>query len=77
MAAGSSSGSGRECVSRFLCQLRSGDKVPITNVDDYIEAMRRLSAWFDDPPEYGTDEGNAFETLLMRVAVYESEQFPI
>ena len=51
--------------------------MPITNVDDYIEAMRRLSAWFDDPPEYGTDEGNAFETLLMRVAVYESEQFPI
>lgn len=50
---------------------------PIWTVDDYNEAMRRLSVWFDDPPEPGSDEGNAFETLLMRVAVYESEHFPI
>lgn len=51
--------------------------MPISTVDDYNEAMRRLSAWFDDPPEHGSDEGNAFETLLMRVAVYESEHFSI
>ena len=57
--------------------LRSGGGVPIRTVDDYNEAMGRLSVWFDDPPEYGSDEGNAFERLLMRVAVYESEHFPI
>ncbi|WNH51239.1 hypothetical protein [Stenotrophomonas oahuensis] len=51
--------------------------MPIRTVDDYNEAMRRLSVWFDDPPEHGSDEGNAFETLLMRVAVYESEHFLI
>jgi len=39
--------------------------------------MRRLSVWFDDPPELGSDEGNAFEALLIRVTEYESEQFPI
>jgi len=51
--------------------------VPVRTVDDYNEAIRRLSAWFDDPPERGSDEGNAFEALLMRVAEYESEHFPI
>ena len=56
---------------------RSGDNVPIRTVDDYNEAMRGLSVWFDDPPEPGSDEGNSFEALLMRVAVYEREHLPI
>lgn len=51
--------------------------VPIRTVDDYNEAMRRLSVWFDDPPEQGSDEGRGFEALLMWVAEYEGEQFPM
>lgn len=59
------------------CPLRSGGSVVIRTADDYREALRRLSVWFDGPPEPGSDEGEAFEALLMRVAEYESEQFPI
>lgn len=55
----------------------SGGKVPIRSVDDYNDAMRRLSAWFDDPPEPGSDAGKAFKALLTRVAEFERKHFPI
>lgn len=51
--------------------------MPNRTVDDYNDAMRRLSAWFVDPPEPGSDEGKAFKALLTRVAEFERERFPI
>ncbi len=50
---------------------------PIHSEDDYNAAKRRLAAWFDNLPVPGSEEGDAFEVLLVLVANYESTHFPI
>ena len=50
---------------------------PIRTKKDYKAALRDLSAYFDDEPEPGTDEGDRFEILVTLVEAYEARQFPI
>ncbi|MGZ4968735.1 MAG: helix-turn-helix domain-containing protein [Methylobacter sp.] len=50
---------------------------PIHSEDDHKAAIREVSAYFDNEPEFGSPEGDRFEVLLALVEVYESKYFPI
>ena len=50
---------------------------PIRNQRDYKAALKQLSAWFDDEPEPGTEEGDRFEILTLLVEAYEAKRFVI
>lgn len=50
---------------------------PIRNEDDYRAALVQASAWFDNEPEPGSTDGNAFAILLTLIEAYESQHFPI
>lgn len=50
---------------------------PIRTRTDYKTALRELSAYFDDEPAPGTEEGDRFEILLTLVEAYEARNFPI
>ena len=50
---------------------------PIRNRKDYTAALRELSAYFDDEPEPGTEDGDRFEILATLVEAYEAKHFPI
>lgn len=48
-----------------------------TAIQCLIHTKQQLAAWFDAVPEPDTDEGDAFEVLLILVANYENTHFPI
>lgn len=50
---------------------------PIRNDKDYKAALRELSAYFDNEPSPGTEEGDRFEILATLVESYEAKHFPI
>lgn len=50
---------------------------PIRTDKDYKAALRELSAYFDDEPSPGTEEGDRFEILATLVESYEAKHFPI
>ncbi|PXX95128.1 helix-turn-helix domain-containing protein [Halomonas sp. LBP4] len=50
---------------------------PIRTEDDYLAALREVSAYFDNEPEPGTEEGDRFEILLTLVEAYEAKHFPV
>lgn len=50
---------------------------PIHNENDYKQTLRELSAYFDQEPEPGTEDGDRFEILLTLVEAYEKSNFPI
>jgi len=50
---------------------------PLHSEQDYQAAKQQLATWFDAVTEPGTDEGDAFEVLLILVANYENTHFPI
>lgn len=50
---------------------------PIRTQHDYKLALRELSAYFDQEPEPGTEEGDRFDILVTLVEVYEAKAFPI
>ena len=50
---------------------------PIRTKADYKDALRAVSAYFDDEPEPGTPDGDRFEVLLTLVEAYEAKNFPI
>jgi len=50
---------------------------PIRTEKDYQTALRDLSAYFDDEPTPGTEEGDRFEILVTLVEAYEAKRFPI
>ena len=50
---------------------------PIRTKSDYKRALRELSAYFDDEPEPGSEDGDRFEILATLVEAYESKHFPI
>ncbi|MBB1062089.1 helix-turn-helix domain-containing protein [Marilutibacter spongiae] len=50
---------------------------PIRTESDYEAALRELSAFFDNEPEPGTEDGDRFEVLATLVEVYEAKRFPI
>ena len=50
---------------------------PIHTDDDYKNALRKVSACFDNEPTPGTPDGDRFEILLTLVEAYESRRFKI
>lgn len=50
---------------------------PIRTKKDYKAALSDLSAYFDNEPEPGTEEGDRFEILATLVEAYEARHFPI
>jgi len=50
---------------------------PIRNEQDYKAALREPSAYFEDEPEPGTEDGDRFEVLATLVEAYETRTFPI
>lgn len=53
------------------------DIKPIHTQAEYEEALRQVSAFFDNQPEPGTPEGDRFELLAMVIEVYEAKHYPI
>lgn len=49
----------------------------IRTESDCKAALRELSAYFNNEPEPGTEDGNRFEMLATLVEAYEAEHFPI
>ncbi len=50
---------------------------PIRNERDYRIALKVAEACFDNEPESGTPEADAFEILLMLIEKYEAENYAI
>ena len=49
----------------------------IRTKSDYKRALREVSAYFDNEPEPGSEDGDRFEILATLVEAYESKHFPI
>ena len=50
---------------------------PIPTKSDYKRALREVSAYFDNEPEPGSEDGDRFKILTTLVEAYESKHFPI
>lgn len=50
---------------------------PIKTESDYKEALREVSAFFDNEPTSGTPDGDRFEVLLTLVEAYETKHYQI
>lgn len=50
---------------------------PIRTDEDYREALKNVSALFDNEPEPGTPEGDYFEIMITLIEAYESKLFPV
>jgi HTH-type transcriptional regulator/antitoxin HigA len=50
---------------------------PIHNEDDYAWAMAEVSRYFENEPEFGSEDGNRFEVLLTLIGAYEVDRYPI
>ena len=50
---------------------------PIRTGKDYKAALHELSAYFDNEPTPGTEDGDRFEILATLVEAYEAKHFPI
>ena len=50
---------------------------PIRTETDYKNALRELSAYFDDEPAPGTPEGDRFEIMLTLVEAWEAKHYPV
>lgn len=50
---------------------------PIRTDSDYREALKDVSALFDNEPAPGTSEGDAFEVMITLIEAYEAKHFPV
>ncbi|MCO7489345.1 MULTISPECIES: helix-turn-helix domain-containing protein [Stenotrophomonas] len=50
---------------------------PIRTEDDYENALRMISAYVDNEPEPGSEDGDRFEILVTLVEAYEAKHYPI
>jgi HTH-type transcriptional regulator / antitoxin HigA len=50
---------------------------PIRTEKDYKAALREASAYFENEPALGTEEGNRFEILVTLIEAYEAKHHPI
>ncbi len=50
---------------------------PIRNLLDYKAALATVSAFFDNPPQPETAEGDHFDVLITLIEAYELKHFPI
>lgn len=53
------------------------DIKPIHTDNDYQEALKLASSFFDNEPAPNTPEGNTFDILLTLIESYEAKNFPI
>lgn len=53
------------------------DIKPIHTDNDYQEALKLASSFFDNEPAPNTPEGNTFDILLTLIESYEAKSFPI
>ena len=50
---------------------------PIRTESDYETALRMISAYVDNEPEPGSEDGDRFEILVTLVEAYEAKHYPI
>jgi HTH-type transcriptional regulator/antitoxin HigA len=50
---------------------------PIRNNADYQAALKQVSAYFDDEPAPGSEDGDRFEILLALIKAWEAGHFPL
>jgi HTH-type transcriptional regulator / antitoxin HigA len=50
---------------------------PIRDEQDYKAALREASAYFDNQPEPGTEDGDRFEILLTLIEAWEAKHYPV
>ena len=50
---------------------------PIRTEEDYREALKNVSALFDNEPEPDTAEGDYFEVMITLIEAYEAKHFPV
>lgn len=50
---------------------------PIRTESDYKAALRELSAYFDNEPTPGSEDGDRFEIIATLIEAYEAKHFPI
>ncbi|MFU2330801.1 helix-turn-helix domain-containing protein [Pseudomonas sp. NFX98] len=50
---------------------------PIHTDEDYREALKSVSALFENEPEPGTPEGDYFDIMITLIEAYETKQFPV
>ena len=50
---------------------------PIRTKSDYKRALREVSAYFNDEPEPGSEDGDRFEILVTLVEAWEARHYPI
>ena len=50
---------------------------PIRTDYDYRAALKEISPLFENEPEPGTPEGDAFEVMITLIEAYESKHFPV
>jgi len=53
------------------------DVKPIHTDNDYQEALKLASSFFENEPAPNTPEGNTFDILLTLIESYEAKSFPI
>jgi len=50
---------------------------PIRTDDEYRAALKEVSSLFDNEPEPGTADGDAFEVMITLIEAYEAKHFPV
>ncbi|MFS2157058.1 type II toxin-antitoxin system HigA family antitoxin [Pseudomonas sp. Pseusp122] len=50
---------------------------PIRTDEEYRAALKEISPLFENEPEPGTAEGDAFEVMITVIEAYEAKNFPI
>lgn len=50
---------------------------PIRTDSEYREALKDVSALFENEPEVGTPEGDAFDVMITLIEAYEAKHFPL
>ncbi|WP_332060838.1 helix-turn-helix domain-containing protein [Bartonella sp. CB74] len=53
------------------------DIKPIRTEKDYQEALKIVSAMFDNQPEINTPEFDKMEVLVLLIETYEAEHYPV
>lgn len=50
---------------------------PIRTDEEYRAALKQISPLFEQEPEPGTADGDAFEVMITLIEAYESKNFPV
>jgi HTH-type transcriptional regulator/antitoxin HigA len=50
---------------------------PIRTNEEYRAALKEISPLFENEPEPGTQEGDAFEVMITLIEAYEAKHFPV